>query len=128
MAGRLQLTVASLGAGLGCSVIAWPPILRAGVVFERPVVRGPGGPGPTLPGPERRRRPERPRRHRSPPKWLERLIRLVSVVSGASALAFLVYQSADPALNAEVDIAFSIPGVMLIGMFAIVLVALGVGD
>jgi hypothetical protein len=110
------------------TVTVWPPMLRAGGVFERPTVQGPGGPGPTLPEPGRRRRPERPRRGRALPEWLQRLIRAVSVASGASTLAALVYQSADPAMNAVVDMALGVPGTLLIGMLAIILVAVGLGD
>jgi hypothetical protein len=61
-------------------------------------------------------------------KWLQRLIRANSAASGAATLLFLVYQRADPAMSANVDFAFGLPGVMLIGMFAIVLIALGLGD
>jgi hypothetical protein len=50
------------------------------------------------------------------------------VVTGAATLLFLVYQSADPAMSAKVDMAFGLPGAMLIATFAIVLVALGAGD
>jgi hypothetical protein len=110
------------------SSVTWPPMLRAGGVFERPAVQGPGGPGPTLPEPERRRRPERPRRERALPEWLQRLIRTISVGSGASTLAFLVYQSADPAMNAAVVMALGMPGTLLIGLLAILLIAAGVGD
>jgi hypothetical protein len=118
---RVQFAVVS-------SVTAWPPMLRAGRIFERPAVQGPGGLGPTLPEPERRQRPERPRRDRALPEWLRRLIRAVSVGSGASTLAFLVYQSADPAINAVVAMALGMPGTLLIGLLAILLIAAGVGD
>jgi hypothetical protein len=124
----VQLAVVSLGASGRCSVAAWPPMLRAGGVFERPPVQGPGGRGPTLPAPERRRRPERPRRRPALPKWLQRLVRAISIASGVSTLGLLVYQSADPAMNAAVTMAFGMPGMLLIGMLAIILIAVGVGD
>jgi hypothetical protein len=125
---RAQFAVASMGDSRRCSVTACPAMLRAGGVFQRPAVQGPGGPGPTLPEPGRRRRPERPRRGRALPEWLQHLIRAISVGSGASTLAALVYQSADPAMNAVVDMALGMPGTLLIGMLAIILVAVGVGD
>ena len=128
MVERVQFAVVSMDDSRYCSVTAWPPMLRAGGVFQRPAVQGPGGPGPTLPEPGRRQRPERPRRGRALPEWLQRLIRAVSVGSGASTLAFLLYKSADPAMNAVIDMALGMPGTLLIGMLAIILVAVGVGD
>jgi hypothetical protein len=56
------------------------------------------------------------------------LVRGVSVASGAATLAFLLYQSADPAMNAAVIMAFGMPGTLLIGTFAIILIAVGAGD
>jgi hypothetical protein len=59
---------------------------------------------------------------------LRRLIRTVSVTSGAATILFLIYQGADPAMNAAVITTFGIPRTLLIGTFAIVLVAIGAGD
>lgn len=126
MADRLHLAVASIGAGR----LSTPPqqraVLREAGFFDRPLVNGPGGPGPAPPEPGRRGRPEPPRRKQAPPLW-QRLVRGVSVASGASTLVFLLYEDADPATHAAVAMTFGMPGTLLIGMLAIVLIAVGAG-
>ncbi|HEX3408023.1 MAG TPA: hypothetical protein VHS81_12370 [Caulobacteraceae bacterium] len=128
MAGRLDPAVAHMGAGRPSEARAQPTLLREAGFFENPRVKGPGGLGPVLSGPGRRGRPERPPHQPAIAKWLQRLIRVNSAASGAATLLLLVYQSADPAMSAKVDMTFGLPGAMLIGMFAIVLIALGLGD
>jgi len=127
MADRLHLAVASIGAGRLSTSPLQPALLREAGFFDRPLVKGPGGLGPAPPGPGRRGRPEPPRRQQAPPKWLQRLIRGVSVASGASTLVFLLYEGADPATHAAVSMAFGMPGTLLIGMLAIILIAVGAG-
>ena len=127
MADRLRLAVASIGAG---RLSAPPPrrtVLREAGFFDRPLVKGPGDLGPAPPEPGRRGRPEPPRRKQAPPQWLQRLVRAVSVASGASTLVFLLYEGADPATHAAVAMTFGMPGTLLIGMLAIILVAVGAG-
>lgn len=129
MAGRMGMGGARIGVGPYSASPQWPALRREAGFFDRPLANGPGGFGPVTPGPGRRGRPEPPpRRAPPPPKWLQYLIRAISVASGAATLAFLVYQSADPPLSDKVDMAFGLPGAMLIGMLAIILVALGLGD
>jgi hypothetical protein len=50
------------------------------------------------------------------------------VISGAATILLLVYKGADPAMNAAVITTFGIPGTLLIGMLAIILIAVGAGD
>lgn len=127
MATRPDLAVAYSAACRRSAGPGWPTVMREAGFFDRRLVNGPSGLGPVAPGPGRRGRPDPPPR-KPAPKWLQHLVRAVSVVSGAATLLFLVYQSADPAMSAKVDMAFGLPGAMLIATFAIVLVALGAGD
>jgi hypothetical protein len=125
---RLQLAVAGSGAGRHCVVWeahAW----RASHGFGgRLGVQTPGGRTPLPPEPDGRPGPEGGGGKQTVPTWLRRLIRAVSVISGAATILFLVYQGADRAMNAAIITAFGIPGTLLIGTLAIILVALGAGD
>jgi hypothetical protein len=127
MIGSLDLAADSIAAE-PFSATAWAAALREAGFVDHTVIKGPGGLGPEAPGPRRHGRPEPPRRKPSAPKWLQVIVRAVSLGSGAATLAFLVYQSTDPVMSDKVDMAFGLPGAMLIGMFAIVLVALGLSD
>ena len=125
---RPQLAVVGAGAGRPRVVLA-APALRASQGFGgRLGVQAPGGRDPPPPSPDGRRGPEGGDGKQQVPAWLRRLIRAVSVISGAATILLLVYKSADPAMNAAVITTFGIPGTLLIGMLAIILIAVGAGD
>jgi hypothetical protein len=125
---RPQLAVVGVGAGRH-SAARQALALRASQGFGgRPGVRAPGGRTPPPPEPDGRRRPEGGGGKEQAPTWLRRLIRAVSVISGAVTILFLVYQSADPAMNAAIITTFGVRGTLLIGMLAIILIAIGAGD
>jgi len=125
---RPQLAV--VGAGAGNRWVARPaPALRASQSFGgRLGVQAPGGRTPPPPEPDGRQPPEGGGGKEAVLAWMRRLIRAVSVISGAATILFLVYQGADPALNTAVVTTLGIPGTLFVGMLAIILVAVGAGD
>jgi hypothetical protein len=125
---RPQLAVVGVGPGRRL-LTREAHALRASQGFEgRLGVKAPGGRPPPPPEPDGRRRPEGGGGKEEMPAWLRRLIRAVSVFSGAATILFLVYQGADPALNAAVITTFGIPGTLFLGALAIILIAIGAGD
>jgi hypothetical protein len=127
MIGRPQLAIIGVGAG-GRPLPGQALALRASQGFGgRLGVQAPGGREPPPPEPDGRRRPEGGGGEEVP-AWLRRLIRAVSVISGAATILFLIYQSADPAMNAAIQTTFGIPGTLFIGTLAIILIAIGAGD
>jgi hypothetical protein len=89
---------AVVGVGAGRSWVAQQvPALRASRgVGGRLGVPARGGRTPPPPEPDGRRRPEGGGGKDAVPAWLRRLIRAVSVISGAATILFLLYQGADP--------------------------------
>lgn len=125
---RPQLAVVGAGAVPGW-VARQPHALRASQGFGgQQGVQAPGGRTPPPPEPDGRRRPEGGGGKEQVPAWLRRLVRAVSVISGAATILFLLYQGADPAMNAAIITTFGIRGTLLIGMLAIILIAIGAGD
>jgi hypothetical protein len=122
--------LAFVGAGAGRPCVARQThVLRASPGFRgRLGVQAPGGRTPPPPEPDGWRRPEGGGGKQAVPAWLRRLIRAVSVISGAATILFLVYQSADPAMNADIIATFGVRGTLLIGMLAIILIAIGAGE
>jgi hypothetical protein len=126
---RPQLVLAGLGAGRRCAAHQ-AHAFRASQGFGGRLggVQAPGGRGPPPPQWDGRRRPEGGGGKQEVPAWLRRLIRAASVISGAATILFLLYQGSDPAMNAAIVATFGIPGTLLIGMLAILLIAVGAGD
>jgi hypothetical protein len=125
---RPQLAVVGVGAGRGGMAREAHALRASRGVGGRLGVQAPGGRTPAPPEPDGRRRPDGGGGKKEVPAWLRRLIRAVSVISGAATILFLVYQSADPVMNAAIITTFGVRGTLLIGMLAIILIAIGAGD